>query len=197
MKNISSIACSALILALASVAVAQSPKIPPPGSWTPPVAPVAPAAFQGGSSSAAPKLSSSAILVELTSAGEAKIGPEFLYAIYEQTVNHIEKAGTFKDVYRSGDRRAAGAPDLVTLRTTVGKFKEGSQTTRELTTVFGWSKVEVNAVVAGKDGKTVVEKKVVGKVRFRGDNLKVTDDLGKQLAKLLRQSFTATGTPKT
>jgi len=36
---------------------------------------------------------------------------------------------------------------------------------------------------------------VVGKIRFRGDNLKVTDHLGKQLAKLLRESITATGTP--
>ena len=141
-----------------------------------------------------PTLSAPAVLVELTAAGESDIPNEFRYAIYEQVVAHIEQTGTFKDVYRSGDTRAAETPGLVTLHTTIGKFKQGSQTQRELTTVLGWSRVEVNAVVASQDGKTVLEKKVVGKVRFRGANLKVTDDLGRQLAKLLRENFIATGT---
>jgi hypothetical protein len=144
---------------------------------------------------AKPKPSAAVILIELTTAGESKILPEFLYATYEQMVSHVEQTGTFKDVYRSGDTRAKDAPDIVTLRTSVGKFKQGNETERGLTLALGWSKVEVDAVVTGKDGQTLVEQKVVGKVRFMGDNLKVTDDLGKQLAKLLRASFTATGTP--
>jgi hypothetical protein len=147
------------------------------------------------SAPAKPKPSAPVILIELTTAGESKILPEFLYAIYEQMVSHVEKTGTFKDVYRSGDTRAKDAPDLVTLRTNVGKFKQGNETERGLTLALGWSKVEVDAVVTGRDGKPLVEQKVVGKVRFMGDNLKVTDDLGKQLAKLLAASFTATGTP--
>jgi hypothetical protein len=134
-------------------------------------------------------------LIELTSAGDSGIPNEFLYAVYEQVVAHIEKAGTFKDVYRSGDTRAKSAVGLVTLRTTVGRFKQGSETERQLTGVLGWSRVEVDAVVAGQDGKSVVEKKVIGKVRFHGDNLKVTNDLGRELAKLLRESFMPTGTP--
>jgi hypothetical protein len=142
-----------------------------------------------------PKPSASAIQIEMTSAGESKIPVTFRYAIYEQVVGHVEKSGTFKTTYRSGDRRAKDAPDLLTLRTIVSKFREGSQTARELTDFFGWTRVEVNAVVADQDGRTVLEKQVAGKIRFRGDNLKVTDDLGKQLAKLLRESFTATGTP--
>jgi hypothetical protein len=143
----------------------------------------------------AAKPSAPAILIELITAGDSGILPEFLYATYEQMVSQVEKSGTFKDVYRSGDTRAKGTPGLVTLKTNVGKFKQGSQTKRQLTTVMGWSRVEVDAVVTDKDGKTLVEQKVVGKVRFMGDNLKVTDDLGKQLAKLLRASFTPTGTP--
>jgi hypothetical protein len=142
-----------------------------------------------------PKLSVSAIQIEMTSAGDSKIPITFRYAMYEQMVDHVEKSGTFKTTYRSGDRRAKAAPDLLTLHTTVTKFREGSQTTRELTDFFGWTRVEVKAVVADQDGRTVLEKNVVGKIRFRGDNLKVTDDLGKQLAKLLRESFAATGTP--
>jgi hypothetical protein len=145
--------------------------------------------------SPAAKPSAPAILIELITAGDSGILPEFLYATYEQMVSHVEKSGTFKEVYRSGDTRATDAPGLVTLRTNVGKFKQGSQTKRELTTVLGWSRVEVDATVTDKAGKTLVEKKVVGKVRFMGDNLKVTGDLGKQLAKLLRASFTPSGTP--
>jgi hypothetical protein len=142
-----------------------------------------------------PTLSAPAILIELTSAGDSGIPNEFLYAVYEQVVAHVEKVGTFKDVYRSGDTRAKAAAGVVTLRTTVGRFKQGSETQRQLTGVLGWSRVEVSAVVAGADGKPLVEKKVVGKVRFHGDNLKVTDDLGNELAKLLRDSFAPTGTP--
>jgi hypothetical protein len=143
----------------------------------------------------AAKPSAPAILIELTTAGESGILPEFLYAIYEQMVAQVEKSGTFKDVYRSGDTRAKSTPGLVTLKTNVSKFKQGSQTERQLTTVLGWTRVEVDAVVASQDGKTLVEKKVVGKVRFMGDNLQVTNDLGKQLTKLLRASFTPTGSP--
>jgi hypothetical protein len=141
------------------------------------------------------KPSAPVILIELTTAGDSGIPAEFRYAIYEQVVGHVEKMGTFKDVLRSGDTRAPGRADLVTLHTTVGKFKQGNEMERSLTTVLGWSKVEVDAVVTGQDGHTVVEQKVIGKVRFMGDNLKVTNDLGKQLAKLLRASFTATGAP--
>jgi hypothetical protein len=142
-----------------------------------------------------PQPGASAILIELIAAGDSKITPEFLYATYEQMVSQVEKSGTFREVYRSGDTRAKDAPDMFTLRTTVGKFKQGSETERQLTTVLGWSRVEVDAVVTDKNGKTLLEKKVVGKVRFMGDNLKVTNDLGKELAKLLRASFTPTGTP--
>jgi hypothetical protein len=141
------------------------------------------------------KPSASAIQIEMTGAGESRIPVTFRYAIYEQMVGHVERSGTFKTTYRSGDRRAKEAPDLLTLRTIVGKFREGSQTVRELTDFFGWTRVEVNAVVAAPDGRTLLEKTVIGKIRFRGDNLKVTDDLGKQLTKLLRENFNATGIP--
>jgi hypothetical protein len=51
-------------------------------------------------------------------------------------VDHIEKSGAF-NVYRSGDRRAASAADLLTLRTAIDKLKEGNETARSLTTVIG------------------------------------------------------------
>jgi len=137
------------------------------------------------------KQSASAVQVELTGAGDTQIPNEFRYAIYEQVVDHIEKGNAFKNVYRTGDRRAKDAADLVTIRTTVDKFTEGSQTKRELTTVLGWTKVDVNVVVADKSGNSLLEQKITGKIRFRGDNLKVTEDIGKRIAKLLGENFAA------
>jgi hypothetical protein len=37
----------------------------------------------------------------------------------------------------------------------------------------------------------VLEREVVGRGRFQGDNLKVTDGVGKQIAKLLRENIAA------
>ena len=82
---------------------------------------------------------------------------EFRFAIYERLVERIRHDGTFQKVFRSGDLEAANVPGLVTLRTKVGKFKEGSQLRRELTTVSG------------------------------GTTVGVTNDLAKRIAKLLRE----------
>ena len=80
-------------------------------------------------------------------------------------------------------------PDLVTLHTTVEKFKEGSQVEREVTTVLGATKVDVSASVTARDGRALVDSRIQGKVRFFGENLGVTSDLAKRIAKLLRKNF--------
>lgn len=143
----------------------------------------------------APLPSASAVQVDVTTAGDTVIPAEFRYAVYELLISHLEKSGTFQKVYRVGDRNAATTADLVTLHTEVAKFKEGSQMTRELVKVAGWTKVDVNVKVTAKDGKTIVEKTVQGKVRFRGENLNVTRDLAKVITKLMKESFKATGAP--
>ena len=127
--------------------------------------------------------SASAIQVELTDAGDTAIPAEFRYAVFEHLVARLEKSGTFQKVYRSGDRGAASAADLVTLHTSVEKFKEGNQMAREILVVAGWTKVTVNVKVTAKDGHAILEKTVTGKVRF------------KVITKLLRGNFKATGTP--
>jgi hypothetical protein len=139
--------------------------------------------------------SASAIQVELPDAGDTAIPAEFRYAVFEHLITHLQKSGTFQKVYRSGDKGAAGASDLLTLRASVEKFTEGNQMAREVLVVAGWTKVTVNVKVTAKDGHTVLEKPVTGKVRFRGENLNVTRDLAKQITKLLKENFKATGTP--
>jgi hypothetical protein len=135
------------------------------------------------------KLSASAIQIEPIEAGDISIPAEFRYAIYERLIERVRKDGTFQKVFRSGDHEAANVPDLVTLRTKVGKFNEGSQLRRELTTVSGGTRVDVTTTVAARDGHVLFESDLSGKVRFFGENLGVTNDLAKRIAKLLQQRF--------
>ena len=144
---------------------------------------------QAASKAKPQKLSASAIQIEPIEAGDISIPAEFRYAIYERLVARVRKDGTFQKVFRSGDHEAANIPDLVTLRTTVGKFKEGSQLRRELTTVTGGTRVDVTSTVAARDGHVLFESDLSGKVRFFGENLGVTNDLAKRIAKLLRERF--------
>jgi len=43
--------------------------------------------------------------------------------------------------------------------------------------------------VAGRDGNLLVDRKVEGKVRFFGDNLRATYDLSKAVSKILLETF--------
>jgi hypothetical protein len=138
----------------------------------------------------------SAIQVDVTTADDGMIPAEFRYAIFEQVVKHLEESGTFQRVFRTGDKNAVTSADVVTLHTEVVKFKEGSQMKRELVKVAGATKVDLHVTVTSKAGQIILDKTVTGKVRFMGENLNVTRDLGKVIAKLLKEHFKATGTPK-
>jgi len=136
-----------------------------------------------------PKLSASAIRIEPVDSEDVNIPAEFRYAIYERVIERVRKEGTFQKVLRSGDHSGDAIPDLVTLHMRVAGFKEGNRTTRELTTVLGATKIDIDTSVTGKDGSKLLEKSITGKVRFRGDNLGATNDLAKHITKLLRESF--------
>src|SRR5437764_1310854 len=92
---------------------------------------------------------------------------EFSAAIYENLVDQLNKSGKFLQVVRSGDKRASDMPNLLTLKTTVEKFKQGSETTRAVTTVGGSTHVFVH-MQAAKNGNAMVEKDVEGSVVFFG-----------------------------
>lgn len=135
------------------------------------------------------KLSASAIQIDMIDTGDVAIPAEFRYAVYERLVEQVRASGAFQKVYRMGDRAAASVPDLVTLHTKVEAFKEGSQTTRELITVAGWTKIDINASVTARDGHSLIDQKITGRVRFFGENLGVTKDLAKRITKVVRASF--------
>ena len=141
-------------------------------------------------SAANPKLHASAIQIELVEVGDVSIPAEFRYAIYERLIEQVRQAGIFQKVYRGGDKAADSIPDLVILHTAVEAFQEGSEMKRELApAVIGSTKLDVSTRVTARDGKTLLDRKVAGKVRIFGENLGATNDLAKRITKLLKESF--------
>lgn len=138
---------------------------------------------------AKPKLSASAIQIAMVDAGDVQIPAEFRYAVYERLVERMRTSGVFQKVYRMGDHSADGVPDLVILHTKVDTFKEGSQTKRELVTVLGATKVDITTSITARDGRSLMNQQITGRVRFFGENLGVTNDLAKRITKLVRESF--------
>ena len=135
------------------------------------------------------KLTAAAIQVEQVDVGDIQIPMEFRLAIYENLLDRVRKSGKFQQVYRSGDHQAEGVKDLVTLRTKLQKFQEGSRTKREVTTVAGATKIDVNTTVTAHDGQVLLDKNIEGKVRFFGENLGATNDVAKRVTKILVNNF--------
>jgi hypothetical protein len=135
------------------------------------------------------KIPASAIQIERVESDEAALPPEFRVAIYENLVNEVGKTGKFQHVYRSGDRAAAGTPDLLILHARVVGFKQGSQKQREVTTVAGATIIKTRVQVVTREGRTVVNREVEGKVRFFGENLNATSDFAKKVAEMIRLTF--------
>jgi hypothetical protein len=139
--------------------------------------------------SAPPKSApASAILVEPVDSGDVNIPAEFRLAIYEDIVKKLEASGIYARVFRSGDHRADGIADLVTLNTEVEKFKAGNQPEREIVTVLGATTVKLDVKLSTRDGAILVDKEVEGKVRFFGENLGVIHDTAKRITEMLRKT---------
>lgn len=128
------------------------------------------------------------VIVEPVGAADVRIPAAFRMAIYEDLVERFERSGLFSQVYRSGDRSAESNPDALTIRAEVEKFKEGSQTARELTIFLGQTKVTLDVKLTKGDGTNVVNQKVEGRVLFFGENLGVTHDVAKRILKILRKN---------
>jgi hypothetical protein len=150
---------------------------------------LAAASIVSAQTSPKPKLSASAIQIAMVEAGDVQIPAEFRYVVYERLVERVRASGVFQKVYRMGDRAADAVPDLVTLHTKVESFKEGSQTERELVTVLGATKVDIATSVTARDGRSLMDQKITGRVRFFGENLGVTNDLAKRITKLVSENF--------
>ena len=136
------------------------------------------------------KLTASAIQLERTAPSEDLLIPEDTrVATYENVILQLLKTKKFQHVYRSGDRTAEAAPDLVIMRLIPQAFKAGSQKQREVTTVSGATSIKVKIQFTSRDGQVLREKLVEGKVRFYGENMRATYDLAKKVAAVVNETF--------
>jgi hypothetical protein len=120
---------------------------------------------------------------------EVNMAVSFQIAIYENLVDELNKTKRFEQVLRDGDHRAAGVPNLLTLKTKVEKFTPGSETERAVTTVGGATKLTVRTQLCTADGSVVLDRTVSGNVRFMGGNLRATHNLAHNVAKRIQQSL--------
>jgi hypothetical protein len=144
---------------------------------------------------APPAMKASAIQVMMIHSDEIKLPAEFQVSLYEDLIQQLQKQDGFQQVYREGDRQAASAPDLIILHSTVRGFKKGSEMARNVTTVTGKTSIDVHCQFTHKDGKTVLERDLNGKVMFFGANLRATLDFAKKAAKLAHDNFAAHKAP--
>jgi hypothetical protein len=133
----------------------------------------------------------SAIQVLMITSDEIKLPAEFQISLYENLIQQLEKQGGFQHVYRQGDHNADGAADLVVLHSNVRGFKKGSEMARNVTTVSGKTSIDVHCQFTDKDGKSVLERDLNGKVQFFGGNLRATLDFARKAAKLAHDNFAA------
>jgi len=127
------------------------------------------------------------VQVDKIDPGDVNIEPAFRVAIYENLLVELAKTKQFKQVFRGGDRNAAG-PEVLILKTTVQKYTPGSETRRAVTTVSGATKLNVRSQLSTRDGKVVLERVVDGNVRFFGGNLRATHNLARNVAETLKKS---------
>jgi hypothetical protein len=114
--------------------------------------------------------------------------PAFRVAIYENLLDELAKTMHFKQVYRSGDRKASGLLDLLIMKTIVQNYTPGSETRRAVTTVSGATKLNVRSQLCTREGQVVLERMVNGNIRFFGGNLRATHNLARNVADTIKRS---------
>ena len=120
---------------------------------------------------------------------DLKVPAQFEMAMYENTINALQKLGKFKNVYRDGDTRAASDPNCVKLKALIWQFKEGSARQRQVTTVKGATTLHVTVHIEDAKGQALVDKDVEGAVHFMGENLRATNNLAENIAAMVNASF--------
>ena len=135
------------------------------------------------------KIKASAIQVKMIRADEVTLPAEFQVSLYEQLIDQLQKKGVFQHVYRDGDRAAVTASDLIALQCTVASFKKGSETMRQVTTVGGATSITLLCQFRNQAGTSLLDRKIEGKVRFFGGNLKATYDFAKKAARVAEENI--------
>jgi hypothetical protein len=128
------------------------------------------------------------VQVDRIDPGATTLDPSFSVAIYENLLKELAKSKQFEHVFRSGDLDANNISEVLVLKTIVEKYSPGSETRRAVTTVAGATKLRVHIQLLTRDGHVVLEHVVTGHVRFLGDNLRATNKVAHNAAKILKRS---------
>jgi hypothetical protein len=135
------------------------------------------------------KIKTSAIQVMMIQSDKVALPAEFQVSLYEELIDQLQQKGDFAHVYRDGDRNAATVADLIVLQCTVKNFKQGSEKTRQVTTVAGATSITLRCQFKDDRGNSLLERDITGKVRFFGGNLKATYDFAKKAASTAGENF--------
>jgi hypothetical protein len=127
------------------------------------------------------------VQVDRVDPGATTVDPCFSDAIYENLLQKLSKSKEFKHIFRSGDRNANVSGVLV-LKILVEKYSPGSETRRAVTTLTGATKLRVHIQLVTRNGRVVLDRAVEGNVRFIGDNLRATNKVANNTAKILKHS---------
>jgi hypothetical protein len=128
------------------------------------------------------------VQVEKIDPGATTLDPSFSDAIYENILQELPKSKRFTHVFRSGDSNANDVAGTLVLKTLVEKYSPGSETRRAVTTIAGATKLKVRIQLLTRDSRVVLEHTVEGDVRFIGDNLRATNKVAHNAAKILKRS---------
>jgi hypothetical protein len=128
------------------------------------------------------------VQVEKIDPGATTLDPSFSDAIYENLLKELAQSKQFEHVFRSGDLDANDVSEVLILKTIVEKYSPGSETRRAVTTVTGATKLRVHIQLITRNGHVVLEHTIAGNVRFIGDNLRATNNVAHNAAKLLKRS---------
>lgn len=135
------------------------------------------------------KIKTSGIKVAMIQTDDIKLPAEFQVSLYENLIQQLQQKSGLQHVYREGDRNADAVPDLVILHSTVRAFKQGSEMERNVTTVAGATSIKIHCQFTDKEGKSLGEGDITGKVWFLGGNLRATLDFAKKAADLTHERF--------
>ena len=137
------------------------------------------------------KTKTSGVQVKMIRSDEITLPAEFQVSLYENLIDQLQKRAVFQRVYRDGDQAANNGDDLITLQCSLMKFKKGSETLRQVTTLAGATSMTLRCHFMDKAGNSVLVRDITGKVRFLGGNLKATYDFAKKAAKVADENFSS------
>jgi len=148
------------------------------------------------------------VQIDEVDSGDLSPDPSLGAAIHENLLGELGKTKKFKQVFRSDDGNGDNVPDLLILKTTVQGYAPDRKARRATlgdigllgvvpglfqrfcgrTTVSGLTKLKVRIQLYTREGHLVLEDVLERNVQSRGNNMRSTQKLARNVAVILSQS---------